>query len=336
MSQESAFQMLCKDIGNLAMYMVAHNGRLPRPDSVSFNEVLKETVIQYIAIMLQTSSDLKKTIYGHVSEYYPYTLDASLRKFYRHEKTVRTRLEGETSDKLHLYDPADFITIQNRVERRSPLTEAVLRKNIHLAKNLSDPTFAKIYAEYDQEYQAAAYLKNDSDYVFASIYFYRLEHAFALSTIANLADYMSHLSTVNLKKFSFKTAIPFVADITVPNIDNPRMQSFDAWPNLLSLQKRIPDIVVPEMLPDVISNDISSRVLKQNILERLPLSEQYGTFDMNEVATFIRTYTPIIEAHKPVSFYLDESTQTLNKPKIKIARKLMRQLYSFDDNPELQ
>ena len=325
MNKRTSFQMLLENIGSLAMYAVSQNSRLPRPDSPCFSAALKEAVVQYLAITLQAVPDFRKTIYGYVNDYYPYTLDASLRKFYRHEETIRIRAEQAVPEGRHLYDPAEFMAIQNRAEQASPLIEAVLRKNAHLPKNLPNTTFAKIYAEYDQEYHAAACLKSDSDYVFASIYFYRLEHALALSLIANIAEYMA---TNHLKYFAFEKAAPFLTDASVPDIDMPKTHFFCAWPNLLSVYANIPHLF-SEDSPSPLIEDFGSRVLKQNILERLPHPAQYGQFDLSEVADFVRRSAPIIESHTPVSFYLDETTKTIDKAKIKLARMLMRQFYSF-------
>lgn len=326
MSKKTAFQTLLHDIGFLATELVARNSRLPHLDSPHFGEALKESTLQYLAITLQAVPDFRKTIYGYVSDYYPYTLDTSLRKFYRHEESIRIRSKQDLPDGHHLYDPAEFLTIQNRVEQASPLVEAVLRKNAHLPKNLPNATFARIYAEYDQEYKAAAYLKNDGDYVFGSIYFYRLEHALALSLIANIAEYMT---ANHLKHFEFNKVASFLTNTMVPDVDSPETHSFCAWPNILSVQANIPHIFFNDVPPIPLIEDLGSRVLKQNILERLPHPEQYGKFNLSEVATFLRTSSPIIESHTPVSFYLDETAQTLDTSKIRIARMLMRQFYSF-------
>ena len=331
MTTKTSFQVLLQDIGALAMSIVSRNTQLPRSDTTVFQAALNETVIQYLAITLQVDPNFRKTIYGYVSDYYPCTLDTSLRKFYRHEKTIRVRAGQDSSDRRHLYDPAEFLAIQNRVEQTSPLVEAILRKNAHLPKNLSNFEFARIYAEYDQEYQTAAGLEDDRDYVFASIYFYRLEHALALSLIANIAE---HMAANHLKDFDFKKAAPFLADTLVPDIDSPASRTFCAWPNLLSVYANIPHVFSKDTLPAPLMEDYSSRVLKQNILERLPHPEQYGTFDLSEAAAFLRKKAPVIESHRPVSFYLNKK---LDNGKIKLARAVMRQFYSFSsDSPSLQ
>ena len=328
MATKTTFQVLLRDMGALAMSLVSRDAQLPRSDTTVFRTALNEAVIQYLAIALQTDSDFRKTIYGYVSDYYPCTLDASLRKFYRHEKTIRVRAGQDSPDKRHLYDPAEFLAIQNRVEQTSPLVEAVLRKNAHLPKNLSNFEFARIYDAYDQEYQTAAGLKDDRDYVFASIYFYRLEHALALSLIANIAE---HMAVNHLKGFDFEKAAPFLTDTLVPDIDSPDSRTFCAWPNLLSVYSNIPHVFFEGPPPAPLMEDYSSRVLKQNILERLPHPEHYGTFDLSEAAAFLRKQVPVIESHRPVSFYLDKN---LDNGKIKLARAVMRQFYSFSsDSP---
>ena len=331
MTIKTAFQTLLHDIGYLAMNLVSQNTQLPHPDTPAFQAALNETVIQYLAIALQTDPNSRKTIYGYVSDYYPCTLDASLRKFYRHEKIIRVRAGQKSPDKRHLYDPAEFLAIQNRVEQTSPLVEAVLRENAHLPKNLSNFEFARIYDEYDREYQTAAALKDDRDYVFASIYFYRLEHALALSLIANIAE---HMAANHLKGFDFEKAAPFLTDTLVPDIDSPASHTFCTWPNLLSAYANIPHVFFEGTPPTPLMEDYSSRVLKQNILERLPHPEHYGTFDLSEAAAFLRKNAPVIESHRPVSFYLNKK---LDNGKIKLARSVMRQFYSFSsDSPSLQ
>lgn len=323
----TAFQQLLNDIGYLAIETASRNYHIPRPDSPCFGEALNETVMQYLGIMLQTVPKYRKTIYGYVNEYYPHTLEESLRKFYRHEERIRERAGRGDPNGRRLYDPADFLAIQNRVYGESPLVETILRKNIHVAKNVSSAQFAELYAEYDREYREAADLKDDSDYVFASINFYRMEHALAISLIANIADYMS---THHLKQFDFEKAAPFITDAAVPDVESPKERSFCAWPNLLSVSANIPNLFSEDPLSSPLIDDFGSRVLKQNILERLPHPNQYKEeFDLSEVATFIRRNVQIIESHTPVSFYLDEDNDILDKSKIKIARMLMRQLYSF-------
>lgn len=328
MTKLSAFQMMLRDIGNLGMYITTHHEKLPHPDSASFASVLKEVVMQYVAILLQADPMFKKAIYGYVSTYYPYTLEASLRQFYRHEKTIRTRMESNAPEHRHLYDPADFVALQNRVERTAPLVEAVLRKKIHLSKNVSDSTFAKIYADYDLEYQHQAkdYLNNDHEYVFSAVHFYRLEHAFAFSLIANIAEYMV---ARDVRQFNFQGFFSLITDVAVPDLEEPQARSFSAWPNLLIVQQHIPEIFYEDDLSLALLADFGSRMLKQNILERLPPPEKYGAFDLSEVAAFIRMNAPFIETHKPVSFYLDKETENVDKPKVKLARMLMRQFYGF-------
>ena len=328
MTKLSAFQCLLRDTGDLAMYIVAHNAKLPRPDSASFATVLKETVFQYVAVILQTDPAYQNTIYGFAADYYPYTLEASLRRLYRHEETIRARL-NDTSKQRHLYDPADFMAIQNRMERSAPLIEAVLRRRIHLSKNVSDARFADMYTEYDLEYQyqAEACANNAQEYVCSSVYFYRMEHAFAFSMIAHIAEYMAEKK---VKQLDFQNIFGLLRDMEVPNIEESEISTFSAWPNLLTVQAQIPNIFSEEFLPSVIANDFADRTLKQNVWERLPSPEHYGKFDMPEVAAFIRKNTPIIEGHHPVSFYQDEAGRRVDKPKIKIARILMQQLYAFD------
>ena len=323
---KTSCQVLLHDIGALAMSLVSRDALLPRSDTTTFRTALNEAVIQYLAISLQSVPDFRRTIYGYVSEYYPYTLDASLRKFYRHEKTIRIRAGLNPSGARHRYAPAEFLAIQNRVEQTSPLVEAIHRENAHLPKNLPNSVLAKIYAEYDQEYKTAASPQNDSDYVFASIYFYRLEHALALSLIANIAEYMAQN---HLKHLDFEKASPFLTDTAVPDIDAPEARSFCAWPNQLSAYANIPHIFSDDDLSGPLMEDWKSRVLKQNILERLPHPKEYGIFDLTEVAAFIHANAPIIESHVPVSFYLDKTGQTLDHAKIKLVRALMRQFYSL-------
>lgn len=330
MIKHSAFQRLLRDIGDLAVYMTAQHEKLPRLDSASFSSVLNEVVMQYMAVLLQADPTFKKTIYGYVSDYYPYTLESSLRRFYRHEETIRTRMERDVDEERHLYDPADFAAIQNRVERTAPLVEATLRKRIHLSKNISDSMFAKIYADYDTEYQYQVKncWNNDQDYVFSTVNFYRLEHAFAFSLIANIAEFMAERE---MKQFDFRRVSALVTDVDVPDIEKPQLRSFSAWPNLLTVREHIPELCSNEDLSAVLRDDFGSRILKQNILERLPPPEKYGAFDLSEAAEFIRANTPFMETHRPVSFYLDKEAETVDKPKIKIARMLMRQFYGFVD-----
>ena len=156
-----------------------------------------------------------------------------------------------------------------------------------------------------------------------------MEHAFAFSVIAHIAEYMSEKK---VRQLDFQNIFGLLRDMEVPNIEESETSTFSAWPDLLTVQTQISNIFSEEFLPVVIANDFAARTLKQNILERLSLPEQYGKFDMSEVAAFIRQNTPIIEAHHPVSFYQDEAAQRVDRPKIKIARMLMRQLYAFDEN----
>ena len=72
MKRLSAFQCLLRDTGNLAMYIAACNEKLPRPDSALFADVLKETVLQYIAVLLQADPDYENTMYGFAADYYLY------------------------------------------------------------------------------------------------------------------------------------------------------------------------------------------------------------------------------------------------------------------------
>ena len=347
MADKTAFQALIRDISDIACYLSSHYPALPRMDSPVFSAALHESALQYLAIVLQSDLFQKQTVYRFAGENYPYSEEETRRKLYRHEKQIRKTVDAagqainptgkanDTSKHLrrnNLYDPADFIAIQNRSEKASALVSSAFRGNIHIAKNFPGAAFARAFSEYDQEYLDASRLMDAQDYLAASIYFYRMEHALAFSIIANTAEYLTKHPGSSP---DYNHLLPLWTDVSVPVANAPKGQLFTAWPNLLSLRQATLQILEGQEEPQLLLEvDYSSRVLKQNILELLPPVAQYGTFDPEETAAFIRAYTPVIESHIPVSFYLDDARTQIDKRKIHLARSVMRKLYTFASPPQ--
>ena len=243
---------------------------------------------------------------------------------------IRRYTGRQERGKRRLYDEADFISIQNRVEKGDPLTEVASRKRIHSAKNVPNSRFAQAYREYDEEYRYAFMETDDERYMVNSIYFYRKEYAMAFSLIACIADYMCKS---DYKELDYDTGKYFWTDILVDNMDwDDWGRRFIASANVLTYHRYIPIVfsaLPDEIVKEWIRKEHAARTLKQNVFERLPLPEKYGSFDVKEIADFIRQCYPLIESHRPVSFYADALCTQADSKKIRLARVVMQKLYTF-------
>lgn len=347
--QETAFQMLLHDAGTLAEICIKeHLKDIPSlvQKSDVYYETLTDTVMLYLSSWFQADISRKKSIYGYINKKNELSDAEKTRQYYRHESMIRRYNGREDKGEKRRYDAADFIAIENRINFTDPLTERVFRQNIHKAKNFSNSQFAEAFKMYDEEYALALEETDAEKYVANSVHFYRKENSTALSLIAHIVEYMRQF---NYKEFDFELANLFWTEIPVENFYQSEPQkTLVAAPNVLTYFRYIPN-ASPEHLIALSSvhaleqileankmqakTECAARALKQNVFELLPLPERkYGDFDIKEVAEFIHKWYPIIESHRPVSFYEDKSCTRPDSKKIKLARNIMKDFYVFAKN----
>ena len=251
--------------------------------------------------------------------------------FGRYVKSDIMKMENNRVGRF--FDMPNLLLISKlRRESSQSLLDLLFDNRICNSKKASDQCVADAYAEFDEDYSQAKKITDKKEYIFRWVYYHRMETEFPLSIIPQIADAILTAKFQEVKKWSYEDLLGLIGSYSCNNMCFYAYQILTNYNNI-------------ELLFSPISNWNKSDIIILNhnmrLIETLTVNhfnkERETIFKsffnenplaIEELYNFCRYSYPIIEVHESSRLYL--SGKQLNKPKIKLIRKIIDALIDVE------